>query len=60
MCIPLTLSEKMSRKLVMEDNLSAGYEPCDIHYFYNTGASIVLDENFENDSTFVSILLLDS
>lgn len=44
----------------MEDNLSAGYEPCDIHYFYNTGASIVLDENFENDSTFVSILLLDS
>ena len=37
----------------MEDNLSIGYEPCDIHYFYNTGASILLDEDFESTSTFV-------
>lgn len=44
----------------MEDNLSAEYEPCDIHYFYNTGASRVLDENIESDSMFVLILLLDS
>ena len=43
----------LSGKIVMEDNLSAGYEPCDIHYFYNTGASILLDEDFESDSTFV-------
>ena len=43
----------LSGKIVMEDNLAAGYEPCDIHYFYNTGASILLDEDFESDSTFV-------
>lgn len=43
----------LSGKIVMEDNLSIGYEPCDIHYFYNTGASILLDEDFESDSTFV-------
>ena len=43
----------LSGKIVMEDNLSVGYEPCDIHYFYNTGASILLDEDFESDSTFV-------
>ena len=43
----------LSGKIVMEDNLTAGVEPCDIHYFYNTGASILLDEDFESDSTFV-------
>ena len=43
----------LSGKIVMEDNLAVGYEPCDIHYFYNTGASILLDEDFESDSTFV-------
>ncbi len=43
----------LSGKIVMEDNLAAGYEPCDIHYFYNTGASILLDEDFESDSIFV-------
>ena len=43
----------LSGKIVMEDNLAAGYEPCDIHYFYNTGASILLDEDFESASTFV-------
>lgn len=43
----------LSGEIVMEDNLSAGYEPCDIHYFYNTGAFILLDEDFESDSTFV-------
>lgn len=43
----------LSGNIVMEDNLSVGYEPCDIHYFYNTGASILLDEDFESDSTFV-------
>lgn len=43
----------LSGRIVMEDNLSVGYEPCDIHYFYNTGASILLDEDFESDSTFV-------
>ena len=43
----------LSGHIVMEDNLSVGYEPCDIHYFYNTGASILLDEDFESDSTFV-------
>ncbi len=29
------------------------FRSCDIHYFYNTGASILLDEDFESDSTFV-------
>ena len=43
----------LSGKIVMEDNLSVGYEPCDIHFFYNTGASILLDEDFESDSIFV-------
>ena len=43
----------LSGRIVMEDNLSVGYEPCDIHYFYNTGDSILLDEDFESDSTFV-------
>ena len=43
----------LAGKIVMEDNLTAGLEPCDIHYFYNTGASILLDEDFESDSTFV-------
>lgn len=43
----------LSGNIVMEDNLSVGYEPCDIHYFFNTGASILLDEDFESDSTFV-------
>jgi len=43
----------LSGNIVMEDNLSAGHEPCDIHYFYNTGASILLDEDFESTSTFV-------
>ena len=43
----------LSGNIVMEDNLSIGYEPCDIHYFYNTGASILLDEDFESASTFV-------
>ncbi len=43
----------LSGNIVMEDNLSIGYEPCDIHYFYNTGASILLDEDFESTSTFV-------
>ncbi len=37
----------------MEDNLTLGVEPCDILFFYNTGASILLDEDFESDSTFV-------
>ena len=43
----------LSGKIVMEDNLTAGLETCDIHYFYNTGASILLDEDFGSDSTFV-------
>ncbi len=43
----------LSGNIVMEDNLSTGHEPCDIHYFYNTGASILLDEDFESTSTFV-------
>ena len=43
----------LSGNIVMEDNLAVGVEPCDIHYFYNTGASILLDEDFESDSTFV-------
>ncbi len=43
----------LSGKTVMEDNLTLGVEPCDILFFYNTGASILLDEDFESDSTFV-------
>ena len=43
----------LSGNIVMEDNLAVGVEPCDIHYFYNTGASILLDEDFESNSTFV-------
>ena len=43
----------LSGNIVMEDNLAVGVEPCDIHYFFNTGASILLDEDFESDSTFV-------
>lgn len=43
----------LSGNIVMEDNLAVGVEPCDIHYFYNTGASILLDEDFESDSVFV-------
>ena len=40
-------------KIVMEDNHEVGLAPCDIFYFYNEGASILLDENFESDSVFV-------
>ncbi len=43
----------LSGNIVMEDNLSVGAEPCDILYFYNTGASVLLYEDFESDSTFV-------
>ena len=43
----------LSGNIVMEDNLSVGVEPCDILYFYNTGASVLLYEDFESDSTFV-------
>ncbi len=43
----------LSGKTVMEDNLTLGVEPCDILFFYNTGASILLDEDFESDSTFM-------
>ena len=43
----------LSGNIVMEDNLTVGVEPCDICYFYNTGASILLDEDFKSDSTFV-------
>ncbi|MBD5391333.1 InlB B-repeat-containing protein [bacterium] len=43
----------LSGKIVMEDNLALGVDPCDILFFYNTGASILLDEDFESDSTFV-------
>ncbi len=43
----------LSGNIVMEDNLAVGVEPCDINYFYNTGASILLDEDFESDSIFV-------
>lgn len=43
----------LSGEIIMEDNLAVGVEPCDIHYFYNTGASILLDEDFESTSTFV-------
>ena len=43
----------LSGNTVMEDNLSVGVEPCDILFFYNTGASILLDEDFESNSTFV-------
>ncbi len=39
--------------IVMEDNLAVGASPCDILFFYNTGASILLDESFESGSTFV-------
>lgn len=38
---------------VMEGNLTVGASPCDILFFYNTGASILLDETFESTSTFV-------
>ncbi len=31
-------------KIVMEDNHEVGLAPCDIFYFYNEGASILLDE----------------
>ncbi len=43
----------LSGNIVMEDNLTLGVEPCDILFFYNTGASILLDEDFESGSTFV-------
>ena len=43
----------LSGNIVMEDNLTVGASPCDILFFYNTGASILLDEDFESDSTFV-------
>jgi len=43
----------LAGKIVMEDNLTLGVEPCDILFFYNTGASILLDKDFESDSTFV-------
>ena len=43
----------LAGKIVMEDNLTLGVDPCDILFFYNTGASILLDEDFESDSTFV-------
>ncbi len=39
--------------IVMEDNLAVGASPCDILFFYNTGASILLDESFGSGSTFV-------
>ena len=38
---------------VMEGNLTVGASPCDILFFYNTGASILLDETFESTSIFV-------
>ena len=43
----------LSGHIVMEDNLTVGTSPCDILFMYNTGASILLDEDFESDSTFV-------
>ncbi len=43
----------LAGRIVMEDNLTLGVEPCDILFFYNTGASILLAEDFESDSTFV-------
>ncbi len=43
----------LAGKTVMEDNLTLGVDPCDILFFYNTGASILLNEDFESDSTFV-------
>ena len=43
----------LSGNIVMEDNLTVGISPCDILFMYNTGASILLDEDFESDSTFV-------
>jgi len=43
----------LAGKIVMEDNLAVGASPCDILFFYNTGASILLGEDFESDSTFV-------
>lgn len=43
----------LAGKIIMEDNLTLGVEPCDILFFYNTGASILLNEDFESDSTFV-------
>ncbi len=43
----------LAGKIVMEDNLTLGVDPCDILFFYNTGASILLDEDFESDSAFV-------
>ena len=35
----------LAGKTVMEDNLTLGVDPCDILFFYNTGASILLDED---------------
>ena len=43
----------LSGNIVMEDNLTVGISPCDILFMYNTGASILLDEDFVSDSTFV-------
>lgn len=39
--------------IVMEDNLAVGVLPCDIFYFYNEGASILLGEAFASTATFV-------
>lgn len=39
--------------IVMEDNHAAGTDHCDILYFYNEGAPVLLGENFESDSVFV-------
>ncbi len=43
----------LSGNIVMEGNLAVGASPCDILFFYNTGASVLLDESFESSSTFV-------
>ena len=43
----------LSGNIVMEGNRAAGIVPCDILYFYNEGAPILLDEDFESDSLFV-------
>ena len=43
----------LSGNIVMEGNHEVGLAPCDIFYFFNEGASILLDEDFESDSVFV-------
>ena len=43
----------LSGSIAMEGNLTVGASPCDILFFYNTGASVLLDESFESSSTFV-------